>query len=250
MAETLDAHATVRALAAPVTDLGGRFMLHPDTMQAGTDAGFANPLAFYVAGRCGVLGDVDADVVTAALGFFEPSMVRAMWDEGVAVAGAREAGHRYAAACAQWGRARLGSFGDAARLAELAERLLGAADVAGLPLFAAWRAEPLPDDGAGRAYQLLQVMREWRGGAHVVAIVAHGIEPVAAVAAKSGERWARMFGWQGDLPDVSGLEDALGAAEAATDAIVLPAYESALDGAERAELVSLVEAARTALDAA
>lgn len=250
MADTLDAQTAVRALAGPVTDVGGRFMLHRDTMQFGSDAGFANPLAFYVAGRCGVLGDVDADVVTAALGFFEPATVRSVWDEGVAVAGAREAGHRYAAACAQWGRARLGGFEGAGRLAGLIEQLVAGADVAGLPLFAGWRAVPLPGDAAGRAYQLLQVLREWRGGAHVVAIVSHGIAPVAAVTAKSGETWARMFGWTGDLPDVSGVGEALQAAEDTTDAIVRPAFETALSAAERAELVALVESARSALDAA
>ena len=38
--------------------------------------GWSNPFSFYFAGRGGMLGDVGSDVVTSALGWFEPNAVR------------------------------------------------------------------------------------------------------------------------------------------------------------------------------
>ncbi len=50
-----------------VHDIGSRFVLHQDTMTRGAESGFENPFAFDFAGRGGVLGDVDAEVVIAAM---------------------------------------------------------------------------------------------------------------------------------------------------------------------------------------
>ena len=38
-------------------------MLHQETMARAAENGYDNPFAFYFAGRGGVLGDVDAEVV-------------------------------------------------------------------------------------------------------------------------------------------------------------------------------------------
>ena len=102
---------SVRALTEPIGDVGGMWMLHPEVLGPCRDAGYPNGYAYYIAARGGVLGDVDADVVTSAFGFFEPALVRKMWESGIAVEGARAAGARYAAACAQFGRTRLQGFG-------------------------------------------------------------------------------------------------------------------------------------------
>jgi hypothetical protein len=188
-----------------------------------------------------VLGDVDADVVTAAFGFFRPELVRSLWEEADRVEGARSAARRYAEDCATWGRARLGHLDGMDRLAELAERVVAAADVSGLPLFAGWRAEPLPGDAPARAYQLLHVMREWRGSVHVVAVAASGLTPVEAILAGSGgDEQATLFGWEAPFPDVTDLADVRRSAEDLTDDLQIAAYETALDPAERAELAELV----------
>src|SRR4051794_32804333 len=50
------------ALAVPIGDLGGRFMLSGRTYGTGAGLGFSG-LDFYFCGRAGVLGPVDADVV-------------------------------------------------------------------------------------------------------------------------------------------------------------------------------------------
>src|SRR5579864_6622474 len=115
----LSAAETVLAADKIIHDVGSTWMLHQETMARSAEFGYGNPFAFYFAGRGGVLGDVDASVVAAAMGWFEPGLVRAMWDEGVVVAGAREAARRYGLACAAWGDDHLAGITGAERLREL-----------------------------------------------------------------------------------------------------------------------------------
>lgn len=239
--------ASIQSLAQPVGDMGGRWMLHPEVLGPCRDAGYPNGYAYYIAGRGGVLGDVDADVVSSAFGFFAPSLVRTMWDKGVAVEGARAAASRYGAACAAFGRARLQGFADADRLAELAGRLAAGIDAAGLALFAGWRAEPLPDDPAGRAYFLVHVLRELRGSVHLVAVIATGLTPLEAVLATGGAAAAERFGWAAPFPEVDAA--AKEAAERLTDDLMARLCAAVLSEAELSELARLVVAARTHLDA-
>lgn len=240
----LTAAETVRAADEIVHDIGSKWMLDPAVSEHGRELGYANPFAFYFAGRGGVLGDVDGGVVWAALGFFEAGVVRAMWDEGVAVAGAREAARRYAKAFRAWGEEHLP---DDPRLCELAERVANAADGAGLPLFCGWRAEPLPERGPGRLVQVLQVLRELRGGQHLVATTAVGLSPLEAILIHEGEGKARFCGWQGDLPDCSDRKPLRAEAEEITDRLSAAVYEKALSPSERAEFAELVKKAGSAV---
>ncbi len=215
-------------------------MLHQETMARAAENGYDNPFAFYFAGRGGVLGDVDAEVVYAAFGWFAPGVVRAMWEAGAAVHGAREAGLRYFGACAEWGRSHLSGVAGLERFADLAGRVVAAADTSGRPLFAGWKVEPRVDDTAGRAMQLVHVMREWRGANHLVATTASGLTPLEAILSEDGESQAKFFGWAEPFPNVT--EDMKGRrreAEAITDRLCAPAFE-ALSGTERAEFVDLV----------
>ncbi len=240
--------SSVKSLTDPVGYLGGKWMLHPEVLGPCRDAGYPRRYAYYVAGRGGVLGDVDADVVAAAFGFFEPSLVRKMWEVGVAVEGAAAAAARYGAACAQFGRSRLQGFSEAARVAELAEKVAVGVDAAGLPLFAGWRTQPLPDDAAGRAYFLINVLRELRGCAHLVAVVATGLLPRDAVLASGGADTAKLFGWREPFAELASIDKQ--PAEAMTDAIVTRLYSAVLTAVEAAELVELVTAMRSHFDAA
>ena len=201
----LSAEEAVEQIDHTVHDVGSRFMLHQDTMTRSAESGFDNPFAFYFAGRGGVLGDVDASVVVAAMGWFQADAVRAMWEAGIAVTGAREAARLYGAACAAWGRDHLGNVDGVDRLVTLGEQLVGGAEESGLPLFAGWRAEPRVTDSPGRAMQLVHVLREWRGGLHLVATTAAGLSPLEAILTNEGEGQARFFGWQGDLPACTNL---------------------------------------------
>jgi hypothetical protein len=245
----LSAMDAVRATDHRIHDTGSAFMLHPETMARGAELGYANPFAFYAVGRGGVLGDVDASVVVAAMGWFEPGMVRPLWEEGVAVAGAREGSRRYGAACAAWGRDHLAGVAGVDRLAVLADRLVEGTEVSGLPLFAGWRAEPRVDGAPGRAMQLIHLLREWRGGLHLVATTAAGLSPLEAILTNEGEGQARFFGWKGDLPDCRPLKDRQEDAQQRTDTLAAMVYEGALTAPERAELADLMQGAEAAAGA-
>ena len=231
---------TDRAISKAIHDVGSTWMLHGETMARAPENGYDNPFAFYFAGRGGVLGEVDADVVYAAFGWFSPSIVRPMWEQGVAVHGAREAARRYFAAGAAWGRDHLSGCDGLERFNELAARLVGSADCSGRPLFAGWRVEPLVDDAPGRALQLIHVLREWRGANHLVATTASGLTPLEAILAGDGEGQAKFFGWGEPFPAVTDdLRARRQEAEALTDRLCASSYE-VFSPAERAELVDLV----------
>ncbi|MDL4821101.1 SCO6745 family protein [Actinomadura opuntiae] len=236
----LNAEATVAATAGIIHDVGREWMLLEETAQRGKDSGFENPVAFYFAGRGGVLGDVDAEVVSAALGWFEPGFVKAMWEEGVAVAGAREAARRYGRACAAWGMEHLTQVPGGERLAELAARIIMAAEGSGLPLFAGWRAEPTVEEWPGRLAQYLHVLREWRGALHLVATTAVGLSPLEAILTGNGAEQARFFGWQGEFPDCEPLKEHRQQAEDTTDRLAALVHQRALAPDERTEYAELI----------
>jgi hypothetical protein len=241
-----DGVATAAAAKPVVTGLGGAFMISSQAKAAGKDGGYRG-WQLYVAGRAGVLGEVSAEVVTAALGFLHPDRVREAWEGGLAVAPLSETVTRYVEVCRAWGRSRYAGLAEADRLADLLGRVAGAADAAGWPLFAAWREQPLPDDGPGRVVQLLHVLREHRGGAHLGAVRASGLTPLEAIVAGDGGAGnAAFFGWSDPLPEVTAeLRARLARAEGATDAQVGPAY-AVLDDGEQADLLRLLTAAAAA----
>jgi len=73
----------------------GVFMLHPETFAGSAAAGYSHPLAGYVAGRAGVLGDATGVTVASVFSNFEPNTVAGLWDQGVAVRGAAGAAQVY-----------------------------------------------------------------------------------------------------------------------------------------------------------
>lgn len=239
----LDARAAAVAAKAAVGDLGGAWMVGEAEERATADAGLVGWQLYFLA-RHGVLGDVDADVVTAVACFFPADVVGENWEAARAVLTPEQAVGRYLELLHGWGRERLAGFAGVGRLADLAERLVDGADVTGLPLFAGWRAVPLPADPPARCAQLMQVLREHRGACHAVAVVASGLPPLTAILANTGgETNARDYGWQPPFPAVSDADRALRArAEELTDDLATAAYD-ALDRAERDELVALLDAA-------
>ncbi|MGW5382171.1 SCO6745 family protein [Nocardia sp. NPDC003963] len=234
---------------AHIQQLGGGFMFSREAKEYAAETGVAEFFGPYTRGRGGVLGDVDAEVVTAAFGFFPEHSIRTAW-ESVPIP-AVKAAHRYALACQDFGRRKLTSFEGAARLAELLETVVAAADPAGLPLFAGWRAVPLPDDAPGRVMQLAHVLRELRGGLHLVAVRAAGITPLQAVLISGsplndGPGQARWYGWPEPFEEITAeTRAAWQRAESTTDDLIAPAF-AALGGTAGADLVELVAAAHTA----
>jgi hypothetical protein len=230
---------TVQAVDRVLHDVGTVWMIHEDTGRRAEEYGYGKHRTFYFAGRGGVLGDVDADVVIAAFGWWDPGLVRLMWGRGLAVADARENARRYAQACAAWAEDHVAGFPHADRLCELAERIVGSVEEAGLPLFAGWRAQPRADGGVGRMLQLVHVLREWRGAVHLVATTAVGLRPLEAVLTNEGERQARFLGWRDELPNCDHLKDRHVQAQEITDRLIAAEYERTLGPAERAEFADL-----------
>lgn len=226
------------AVAAPVGTLAGLFMLDAATYAKGAELGFGG-FDFYFTGRGGVMGDVDADVIVAVLAMFNPEVVRSQWEAGCSVMEPRAAAERFIECGHEWGRAHLPDDVDCGRLAELLEAVVASAPVTAVPLFAAWRAHPRPDDDKARALHLLNLLRELRFGLHAIAVTAEEIPPMEAVLVKGGVPNAQLFGWGEPFPDAGRARDAWERAERRTTDLISPAFE-ALDEAERAELVDLV----------
>jgi hypothetical protein len=240
------APADIRRVSKVINKVGATWMVHPETVAFGQEHGYANGFVFYAVGRGGVLGDVDPDVVASAFGFFGPSLIRTMWGIGTADHGARESAALYAQACARFGRTHFGGVEGLDRLADLGEQVIEAADPTGLTLFAGWRAEPLADDPAGRAAQVIHVLREHRGSAHLVAVLATGLKPLEAMVADQGTDRLKQFGWAEPFPDAETIRAEREAAEVLTDRLVAPAF-AVLSAEEFAEFERLVTAAAAAL---
>ena len=232
------------ASANAVSALTSRFMLDGPTYVRGGELGFQG-MDFYTAGRGGVLGDVDADVVQAAFVFFSPTTVRTSWDASRTVAPRDVAATEFAACAHRWAVAHLPETFDAARLAELAGRIAAAADPALAPVFAGWRAlaEPEVIEGDARALAVhrMNSIRELRNARHAVAVVAAGIDPADAVVHRSPQM-APLFGWVDITLDADDVASRWADAETATDVLLAPAL-AALDENERAEFVALANEA-------
>ncbi len=234
-----------------VLDLGGAFGHDPKTMRKARQLGLTG-WAFYVAGRAGALGDVRPDTAAAAMAFIASEAVKDGWEAARKIAPPPEIAAYNLAECCRWGRENLESFYGLSRFVELAERIVVEADPAGMPLFAAWRAMPIPDDSLGaRGAVLLHLLREHRGAAHVLAVRASTLTPLEAiVSGPDGEAGATAFGWQPPYPPLAPLVRRRAVAEALTDRIAGEAYR-VLDVPERGELVDLLGAAlKTQADAA
>lgn len=215
------------------------FMLHPETFADSIAAGYQNPLAGYVAGRGGVLGEAAGTTVGAVFAVFEPTGLSAMWDEGVAVRGAAGAAQQYWAQTAEFGRKYFSGAQGLARIADLGEKVIAATPIAGLPLFAGWRAMPLADDAAARALQVMFVLRELRAGVHFNALVISGISPIEAHMLNKGPQYAAMFGWPEPFADGAGKKDRYDQIEQATNRRMAELFAAALTAEEAEELAQL-----------
>lgn len=235
--------------ACPIVNtVGSAFYFTPATAARGAQLGL-DPVQFYAVGRGGVLGDVEPAVISSAFGYFNPGMVAALWNAGKAKASPRVAGSAYMECCAEHGRLKLADVDGLADFVAAGEKVLAACDGDAFSLFAGAASEPAADDLPGRAMQLVTILREYRGSAHLAALRAVGVSSKAAHFVKRPND-IKMFGWsEADAPVI---DDALRArmadVEALTDRLVTPAY-AVLDPAERVAFVDGLHAIQTALSA-
>jgi hypothetical protein len=236
------------ACKRPVMELGAAFGICAATQQRARELGLS-AWSFYIAGRGGALGgDVRTDTVAAALGFVAPDAVRSGWEEGRRVGPVSIANHSLAEWC-RFGAEVFAPMPRVDRLVSLAERVVIEADATALPLFAAWRSMPIPDDSVGgRAAVLVHLLREHRTGINLIASRACGLTPVEAlIAGPDGDEAAMAFGWPTPHPERGPLMRKFAYADALADRIAGQAMEG-LEPAERLELASLLELAATRTD--
>lgn len=227
------------ALKVAVSELPSNFMLDGATYARGAELGFEG-MDFYVAGRGGALGEVNADVVASTFTYFEPGGIRDAWDRSGTVMSRAQAAAEFAACAHAWAGAHLGDGPDYARAAELLGRVTQAASPAGAPLFAAWRALDEPTDDKALVLHRLNLLRELRGGLHAGAILAAGFAPLEAVMLAS-PYMAGIFGWPEPHPDSSVLQIAWDGAEDSTNVAFGRALSILSDG-EQDELRTLCDA--------
>jgi hypothetical protein len=228
---------------------GSAFYFADETVAVGQELGL-DALHFYYLGRGGVLGDAPAAVVQCAFGsYFSMELVGRIWNEARAIATPTVAAQRYFECSAELGRRLFRGLELAATRSAL-EAIVAAGPTGGLPLFRGIAALPAAADDPGRTMQLLTVVRELRGDAHLVALVSLGIDGRAAHYVRRPE-YFEAFGWSaGATPKLRGDEDRrLALAEDLTDTIVTPSF-SAVPPDARAPLVAMLEALHGRLRAA
>lgn len=234
------------ATACPtINALGSAFYFTPATLARGKELGLRG-MQYYIVGRGGVLGDAEPSVIRSAFGYFKPSVIADAWTSGAAVMTPRAAGRAYFESCASHGRTTLAGVAGLDAFAAAAGAVNDAADDAGLALYAGIKSEPLADDVAARAFQLITVLREFRGSAHLIALRSVGITDHVAHFIKRPDA-VKTFGWSDDdVPEITPeLTDLMTAAEALTDRIVTPAY-AVLDHAQQTALVDGLAAIKVA----
>ena len=233
-----------------INDLGWACYFVPETTARGEVLGL-DTFTFYGVGRGGVLGDVEPAVVASAFGYFKPSVVEFLWNEGRSKISPRDAARAHMEAAHAFARETFANVEGLDAYCAAAEEILDYAreNAAGYPLFAGYAAEPLAEDFPARAMQLTTVLREYRGCAHLVALVASGVDPKVAHYSRRPEMWG-MFGWAADeVPTVTEHDiDALAKADELTDLLVVPAY-AVLDEAGRAAILKGLDGMEQAIQA-
>ncbi len=176
----------------------------PETRTTYTDRLGLHPWASYFAGRAAPMGAVGAEVVTAVFYGFSPTLVGrsipAVWDvisptEAIAdrLHGVDRALHRI-----------LETAIDTPEIVEarvLARRAVEGCEFAGRPLSAATAAIPAPEPAHLDLWQLLTILREYRGDGHVAALVGAGVGPIESLLTSVGfgdfpiHSYRRLRGW-------------------------------------------------------
>lgn len=228
------AQELIDATSPIIGKAGSVFYFHPDTLARGRELGL-DGFRFYMLGRGGVLGNVESDVVASAFGYFHRNLVARIWTTAKDRCEPRHAARNYMECCANIGRSSLVDVDGLREFCGAAEAIIAAVNPSGLSLYAGIAAEPRVDDLPGRALQLVAVLRELRGSAHLLAVVASGLAPEVAHALQRPDDVA-TFGWDPAPVCTEADRAKLDAAEALTDRLLLGAYDALDDDAKAAFL--------------
>jgi hypothetical protein len=222
----MDPREIMRATEA-LGSIGAAFYFHPDTLARGKEAGL-DGFRLYVLGRGGVLGDVEPGVVHAAFGYFHTSLIDKIWSSAKERVPPRDAARLFHGCAHALGRAKFADIDGLDGFVDAAGSIVGAVEGASLPLFAAMRAEPVPDDVPAAAMHQAMVLRELRGSVHLLALTANAVSTPVAHAIKRPADVA-MFGYD-EPPEVTDHDrERWHRAEQLTDELLAPAYAGLTD---------------------
>lgn len=188
MSKTSATSTQARSLAAALEPFAGQVYFSPECHRLYEELGFdpsaaelggvAMPeMSAYFTSRGSVMGQVPGEVVAAAFGVFNPDIVvgavAAGWErtDAATIEAARSDG-----AIAQLRRI-LGAEPDGvAEAVDLLARATKDLAPAGKPLFAGLASQAQPVDPLGAAWRMADMLREYRGDAHVAAWTTAGFD--------------------------------------------------------------------------
>ena len=129
----------------------------------------------------------------------------------------------------------------------MTEELVDGIEGSAIPLFVGWRnaTRCRRPPRAGRPSSM-QMLREWRGGLHLVATTARRPHPLEAILTNEGEGQAKFFGWSEPFPDVAAIKAKHDEAEEMTDRLCAPTLAGALDASKYPAFEAGVQALRAA----
>ena len=203
---------------------------------------------FYCLGRGGVLGDVDAATVAERSSLVQAAPRRDVVGRGPCGRGPHDRRGRLPRR-----RARLrATYVQDDRLARhvrrgRGERVVDAAPAGRWPLVDGYRRFALPDDVVARAFQLVIVLRELRGGAYGEAVTALGITPAESHYLNSADAF-ELYGYESDdAPVVTDeLVERRALAEDRATELLVPTYDALDDDGRLAFLDGVRALAATA----
>lgn len=222
----------------PIGSIGAAFYFDPATVAVGKEHGLGG-FRFYVIGRGGVLGDVEAAVVRSAFGYFHTDLVDKLWASSCEIVAPRDAARLYIDQAHTFARSHFADIDGIVldRFSDAATKVIAQPEGASLPLFVALRAEPVPTDAPARAMHQAMVLRELRGSVHLLALAAQGLDSSIAHAIRRPND-LETFGWSDAPPTITEADRASWQrAEDLTDTLLEPAYATLTD----AETTALID---------
>jgi hypothetical protein len=213
------------AQACPlISELGGLFYFSEQALTVGASLGL-DPVQLYFLGRGGVLGDVEATVINCTFGYFKESAVGPIWNSARALVDPRDAARAYTECCQEFGRHHLADVEGLEAFCREARAVAKAAPTTALPLFAGLAQQPLATDFPALATQLITLLREFRGGSHLLAITSNGLHPTVAHYLSRPDVFFNFGYEEKDVPQVTDDDrDRLRAANELTDRLMIPAF--------------------------
>ncbi len=193
----MDPRSVIHATSRKINDVGAAFQFAPETLERGRDVGL-DGFRFYFIGRGGALGDVEAGVIRAAFGYWEPGLVDKMWNSAKKKLPPREGARLYQACNHDFGRAKLAGVDGLDGFVDAASTVIAAVEGTSLPLFEAVRCEPVPDDVPAAAMHQAMVLRELRGSVHLLALTACRIDSRHAHGIKRPDEF-KLFGYSSEI---------------------------------------------------